>query len=493
MKRKKFFNIVPLLTLLTLFGGIFAVKPALAESRTLENKVLIDRVIRAYGGDKLINLKSLQVTDRYKFFSRDQGPNPDVNSVSLLNSTLTVDFSSDKKSIKNWRQGANGNRLSETLFDGQTGWSINHLRGTYVENKSLTAEVVGAGMMRMVDTVLALRLAKNRHSAEFITHFTLAGKAVTSLSFESANKEKYFVHVETSTGLIIRMSRNSDFKTGPLYEFGNHKKIHGLTFAADMNMLVNGEPSFITTSRSFTVNTIYQQAFMLPKDFTQLKGFIDSSKMTVNKLAEKVYLVGEGTRFSIFVDAGEYYIGGGGLGDITKRLVAINESLGVDKPIKVQVIPDHHRGHLGAVKELEEMGSRLVVAEQHRKIIESLKMNKDQDGDFLVIEKQLELANGLVEVFDINTAHADNYLLFYVPSAKLVFSAHHFGTNLIEALPGANNTIKTFRDEIERLNIDVEKYANLHGPRILSAADLDKVLSGYQVKSCPPEHQICMD
>lgn len=464
-----------------------------AAEKAVNKDELIDKVIRTYGGEKLFQITSLSVNDRYKVFSMDQGANPELNDVSRLNSVLNVDFKSGKKSVKSWRKSSNGNRLSEILFDGKTGWSINHLRGTHVENDALTTDVVGAGMMRMVDTILALRLQKHRNTAKLISHGLIAGKPIYTLSFKAGNNRSYYLDIDAAAGLILRMSQSENLTNGSVYEFGNHKVVQGLTFATDMNMLVKGKPSFITLSRSIEVNRVNQQVFSTPKDSIKLKGMINSSTMSVQKLADDVYLAGKGTNFSIFVDAGDYFIGGGGLSGLNKRLEAVNQLLGTNKTIQVQVIPDHHRGHLGAIKELEEMGSSLVIASEHRKIIESLMSNKSQQNEFISINKKMKLANGLVEVYDIDTVHSNNYLLFYVPSAKLVFSADHFGTNLIDALPSANNTTKTFYDEIERLGISVDKYASSHGPRILSAADMQTVLSGYQVKSCIPGHNICID
>jgi len=467
--------------------------PVFSAEKAVNKDVLTDKVIQAYGGEKLSQITSLGVNDRYKIFSIDQGANPEVNDVSRLNSILNVDFKSGKKSVKSWRKSSNGNRLSEILFDGETGWSINHLRGTHVENKALTTNVVGAGMMRMVDTILAMRLQKHRNTAKLISHGLIAGKPIYTLSFIAGNNRLYYLDIDAASGLILRMSQSENFIDGSVYQFGNHKVVQGFTFATDMNMLVNGKPSFITLSRSIEVNKVNQQVFSIPKDSIKLKGMIDSSTMTVQKLADDVYLAGKGTNFSIFVDAGDYFIGGGGLSGLNKRLEAVNQFLGTDKPIEVQVIPDHHRGHLGAIKDLEDMGSSLVIASEHRNIIESLLSNKKQQNEFISINKKMKLANGLVEVYDIDTVHSNNYLLFYVPSAKLVFSADHFGTNLIDALPSANKTTKTFYDEIERLGISVKKYASSHGPRILSDADMQTVLSGYQVKTCLTGHNICMD
>jgi len=485
---KKSINTVSLLIVVGYFTWF---KPAKAEANVVDKELLIERVIQTYGGNKLLNMKSIQVNDRYKVFSRDQGPNPKVNSITSLHSTLTADFVSGKISIKNWRQGSNGNRLSQNLFDGETGWSINHLRGTHVENTNLTGDVVGAGMLKMVDTVLALRLVNNKASVKLIQDSASRWKNLSILSFETEKSETYFLEIDTTTGLIMRMARNQDFMTGAVYEFSKHREVQGLMFAADMNQLVNGKPSFITMSRRFDVNIKDKSLLSIPEASTQLKGFIDSSTMTVKKLADNVYLAGQGTAFSIFVDVGDYFVGAGGLRGLKKRLAAVNQHLDANKPIKVQVIPDHHRGHLGAIKELEEMGSQLVIAKPHKEIITSLQNKSGRGNDFWIVDEQLKLADGQVEVYDINTAHAENYLLFYVPEARLVFSADHFGTNLVEALPGVNNTIKSFRDEISRLNIKVETYAHAHGPRVLTAKDLNTVLKGYKVQACPEGEAIC--
>jgi hypothetical protein len=466
--------------------------PVLSLTNKVETERLIDRVVLAYGGEKLSALKSLKVSDRYKVFSVDQGADPDMNAVSTLHSTLTVDFSSGKKSVKNWSQSANGNQLNQILYDGKSGWSINHLRGTHVENKNLNSDTVGAGMMRMIDTALALHLKEQRNTAKIISFRTYVGAPIYTLSFVAKNKKTYFLDVDLSSGFILRMYLTESPIEGTVYEFRKHTKIEGLIFASEMNMLVKGKPRFITISRTIVVNSASKQDFAIPKQSTQLKGMIDRTEMSVQKLANHVYLAGEGGRFSIFVDAGDYFIGGGGSQGLKKRLLAVNRYLGTNKLIKVQVIPDHHRGHLGAIKELEEMGSHIVIASQHRRIIESLRLNHRSD-DIRVLDNKMDLEKGLIEIYDINTVHAENYLLFYVPSAKLVFSADHFGTNLIDALPGANNTVKTFESEISRLGIEVESFAHAHGPRVLSSEDLKKVLFGYKVKPCPPGHDICMD
>lgn len=461
---------------------------AMATSKKLTKDELIDKVITTYGGDKLLQLSDLTVSDKYKVFSLDQGPDPAFNGVTTLYSELLIDFGSAKKLIKNWRQDHNGNQLRGTLFDGQSGWNINYLRGSHVKNNNVSTNTVGAGMMKMIDTLLVRQLAIHRDNAHIISTKNLLGQPIYALTFTAHDNKQYILETDASSGLVLSMLIGKSPNTGRLYQFSQHKKQEGITFAHNMDMFIAGEPRFVTTARSVKINQLTSQAFVLPKKSKQLQGLTNNSTMTVKQLADDVYLVGEQTRFSIFVDAGEYYVGAGGLGGIDKRLSALNKHLNKQNQIKVQVIPDHHRGHLGALAKLAEMNTPVLIAPTHRKIVESMYKNNNEIEE---VSNLVRLAGGKVEVYNIHTAHANNYLLFYLPAEKLVFSADHFGTSLINALPGANNTVKSLHREINRLGIPVSRYANAHSARVLNQSDLEMVLSDYEVAPCPLAHSFC--
>lgn len=462
----------------------------IAMSDKLTKDELIDKVIAAYGGDKLLQLSDLTVSDKYKVFTLDQGPDPSFNGVTILYSELFIDFDSDKKLIKNWRQDHNGNQLRGTLFDGKSGWNINYLRASHVKNSSVSTNTVGAGMMKMIDTVLVRRLAENRDSAQIVSRKNRLGQPVYTLTFTSNDNNQYAVEIDAPRGLLLSMLLGESRNTGRFYKFSQHKKQNGVTFAHNMDMFTAGEPRFVTTSRKVKVNKLNAQTFALPKASKQLQGLTNNSMMTVKQLADGVYIVGEQTRFSIFVDVGDHYVGAGGLRGIDKRLSALNKHLNKQNQIKVQIIPDHHRGHLGALSELAEMNTGILIAPTHRKIVETIYKNNNKIDE---VSNMISLVDGKVEVYNIHTAHADNYLLFYLPAEKLVFSADHFGTSLINALPGANNTIKSFHSEINRLGISVSRYANAHSARVLSQSDLKMVLSDYKIQPCPLTHAFCQN
>ena len=66
----------------------------------MTSQQVLDYVFSTYGGNNLNKITSLEVYDKYKVFSLDQGPDPKVNTVSKLSSKLSVDFSTGKKERK---------------------------------------------------------------------------------------------------------------------------------------------------------------------------------------------------------------------------------------------------------------------------------------------------------------------------------------------------------------------------------------------------------
>ena len=110
---------------------------------------------------------------------------------------------------------------------------------------------------------------------------------------------------------------------------------------------------------------------------------------------------------------------------------------------------------------------------------------------FSIIKDKATLGNGAVEVYDIATMHADNYLLVYVPAAKLVFAEDHFETQLKVAVPRVHKDMLMFRKAMEALPIDVEFLIDGHSPRLLSITEFNEATNNYQDVICPVAYNIC--
>ena len=110
-----------------------------------------------------------------------------------------------------------------------------------------------------------------------------------------------------------------------------------------------------------------------------------------------------------------------------------------------------------------------------------------------MVDGKLELAGGKVHVYDISTITSEHFLLFYVPSAKLVYTLDEFGTNLLNSVPSADKKLVSFRHAIEALEIDIQQFTYVHGTGVLSIEQLRQVTDNFKEGFCLKGHTICAD
>jgi len=474
--------------IICLLISVSTVTHASEREKTISKQAVIEQIANAYGGNTLISMKSIIVHDRYKTITANGGVKPGLDAISQLHSTLTVDFELGRKSVKNWSINARGKRLGQIMFDGESGWSINYLRGSHVLRPDLNQHNVGAGMMRLLDTTVVRSLLDAGDLVNYEGYEYIGRKKHHKLSFKINGKTDVTIYVNSSTGLINQMTQPN----GSTYIYSDHKKSNGITYASDTNQLRDGKAVMLTYSRTIEVNPIVSTAFTLPKSTKALEGMRDNSKLVVNKLDDDVYIAGLGNRSSLFVDAGDHYVAVGNLPGFKKRLQAVNDVVGAEKTVKYTVVSEH-QGHMGALDELAELGANFVTVAEHVPLLKSRLSQPLADERFVLVEKQRAFANGKVEVFDIQTVTSDQFLLFYVPSVKLVYTMDEFGTNLLNSVPSGDKRTLSLRHAIEALDIDVQQFAYVHGTGILSMTQLKQVTDGYIEGDCPEGHVICSE
>ncbi len=451
-------------------------------------QAIIEKVVAAYGGKSLTSMKSLIVRDRYKSIAENGGIRPGLDAVSRLHSTLTVDYGQNRKSVKNWSVSARGKRLTQIMYDGVNGWSINHLRGSHVIRNDLNQNNVGAGMMRLLDTTVVRSLLDARDTATYQGQESFLGKMHEKLSFKINGTTQVTIFIDSKTGLVSKLTRPN----GTHYLYSGHRKRNGVAYASDTNQLNQGKAAVVTLSRTIEINPDVSDAFVLPETTKALKGMRDNSKMVVREIGNDTYLAGLGNRSSLFVDGGDHFVAVGSLNGFEKRLQAVNEKLGTNKPVKYLVVPEH-QGHFGDIDKIAAMGTDFVTVANHLPLLNSRFKQPLPAERFLKVNEKLELANGKVHVYDISLITSEQFLLFYVPKEKLVFSLDEFGTNLLDSVPSADKRMLSFRKAIEGLGIDAQQFAYVHGTGILSMAQLQQVTDSYIDGYCPEGHTICLD
>ena len=453
--------------------------------------VLIGKIVTAYGGDALTAAKSLTIENQNRNVNVGQSADPAATSVGINKARLVIDFENQRKSFENWTKNRGGIFLNQAIFDGETGYAINHGARTSNVNANLTFGAIGGGTMRTLDTTLVTVLLENRDSAVIGDEVIYRSRPHATLIFPMAGSPDLTIFVDSDSGLISKMTRENPAVGTLQYVFNNHKTSDGVTYAGQSTFLVAGQPNTLTVERSVSVNADVSADFALPSGYREQGGNIDTSEMMVRELGDGIYYAGQNGGFSIFVDAGDHFVAAGGYAALPARFDAVKEAAGVDKPLKQQIVTHHHSDHIGGMGEAATLGANFVTVAEHVAPIQAVLPTPLADDRFELVDGTASLAGGKIQVFDISTAHSEQYLLVYVPSLGLVFSADHFSTNLEAGLPTPNNNMATFRTAVEALDLNIKGFIGAHGTRQLTMDDLRAATDGYREVACPGGRAIC--
>jgi len=452
---------------------------------------LIEKIVAAYGGEALTTAKSLTIENENRNINIGQSADPAETNIAINKARLVIDFENGRKSLENWNKNRGGVFLNQAIFDGETGYAINHGTKTSSVNANLTYAAVGGGAMRTLDTTLVTVLLENRDNAVRGEDIRYRNRPHETMTFPMAGSPELTIFVDKESGLISKMTRENPAVGTLQYVFTNHKMDDGVTYAGQSSFLIAGQPNSLTVERSISVNSDISNDFMIPGDYEEQGPNIDTSEMMVRKLADGIFYAGQNGGFSIFVDAGDHFVAAGGYAGLTARFDAVKAEAGIDKPLRQQIVTHQHSDHIGGMAEAATLGAKFVTVAEHVGSVQGQFTEALPEDRFELVEGKASYAGGRVEVYDISTAHADHYLLVYVPEIGLVFSADHFSTNLEQGLPTANNNMATFRTAVEALDLEIDSFIGAHGTRPLTMQDLRVATNGYVEVKCPGNRPIC--
>jgi len=457
--------------------------------------VLIDKVVAAYGGDALLKLKTLRINDRYKGFRFGQSTTPDEVDLAHYNAQVTIDFETRRKALK-WVRGSQPYiSLQHQIFDGTGGYYIDHTAQTLAENGGISYASADRRISLMLDTVLARMVTGERDKAVYQGEEDYRGDLHEKISFQADGYPELTLYIDGETGRISKMQR-AHWVAGQYfnYQFSAYQQQDGIIYAGSTYVTRGGQPFEVVTARSVTFNPEVGAAFALPGGYGDEKPSLDFSEMTVKKLADGVYLAGRNWGFSIFVDAGDYFIAAGGYAGLKDRFEAMNAFAGTDKPLKYQVVSHHHIDHIGGMKEAAELGAVFVTVADHAASIRESAGTAISDDRFILVDGFGSIAGGKLKVMDFPSGHTSHMLVSYFPDAKIAFTADTFFSRQAAGAPsgydGLNRLKKLFADH----DLDARNFAAAHSGRVLTSADLDAALGNIPADAvCPADWNFCRE
>ena len=469
---------------LVFFSVSFAAKAGDVE------EAIITKVIQVYGGEKLTSAKSITVVNYNKGPWPGQSENPGLQEIWRINEELTIDFVGKRKSMLSWRVSRSGKDLDRFVFDGQKGRIYDILNHKYSDEDWLSYDSLGRTVARSSDTLIARALADNKDSTNYLGEAVYRGTLHQKLRIKMATGPEYTLYIHKAKGLISKMVRQHPSAGELAYVFSNHGQSDGVVFARDMDFFVGGKPRKLSVERNISINPPLENLFDQPPGYTNWGEVFDSSEMSVRKLAKNVYHAGKGRSFTLFVDAGDYLIASGGERDLKETYQAVKAQTG-DKPLKYMILTHHHTEHLGTLHDALALGANIVTVAQHLPPIRNRLSKAISNESFTLVEGKASFGDGAVQIHDIATAHSEHYLLVYLPKQKLVFGEDLFETQLKTGMPRVHQDMVTFRQALDALDIEVERFSDGHSLRQLTMAELRAATDAFREVTCPRGYHIC--
>lgn len=455
---------------------------------------LITKVTEAYGGDLIRELASFRIEDRFIAPATGQSISPDLTEVGSSRQVLVVDIKNNRAVYDSWNEGRQGGFQNSVISDGENAQTINYQSGTYGKAANADPKVFAGGTMRTSDTVLVYELNQVKDKAVLGEDVVYMNRPHHTLSMPFPSSPDLKLFIDAKTFLVSRMQRINPQLGSLDYVYGKHKQHNGVGYASTINFLIAGVPNIISTMHEATFNFEPSADLFALADGLEAEGErIDTSEMLVNKISDRVFHIGQGGGFSLFVDSGVGTIAAGGYPALKARFARFQSESDNYQPLTHQVVTHHHSDHIGGMAEAIELGARLVTVDENVAAIKAGTSPTPEDRHFYRIGSRASFGRGSnrVDIYEVSTIHAASFLVTYVPADKLVFIADHMGSPFAKGLPVANSGTVDMLAALEALDIDIRKIATAHNARIFSMQDMKDSVAAYKPSKCSGDRPIC--
>lgn len=432
-------------------------------------------------------------------------PDQDWPRFDLTSYTRTIDFATNSSKIEmvvvqgdnptrgGGRQPIVGERRSTLLVSGEYAWDM---RGDNVAPAPAAAEQRLLEIFLTPHGFLKGALAGNPTA---ITRNEY-GERVTVVSFVALGK--YRVNGTITGDNVVRRVQTwlPNPVVGDLYYetvYTNYRDIDGIQFPGRWHQhrdFDDGaqEPDVSGGDHAFGLETISDvsvnvrgAALTVPE--AARTATIPPVRVETERLADGVWLVAGGSHNSVAVEFGDHVAVIEAPLNEERSLAVIEEvtSLVPDKPIRFIVNTHHHWDHLGGLRTYVHEGATVVMHEgNHAYYQEVLRagpwmLNPDRyslypteewsEGYIFETVREKYILGDETRIVELHHVqgldHVEGMLIAYFPTEKLVVEADLYTPPApgaqAPASPSASS--RTFYENLQRLNLDVETIVPIHG------------------------------
>ena len=275
-------------------------------------------------------------------------------------------------------------------------------------------------------------------------------------------------------------------------KFTDYKDFGGIQFSAHIVRNQGGHP--VLDINVATVKSNPNVDIKVPQDLAKAPAVT----VTSEKLADGVYYLTGGTHHSVAIDQIDHIaIVEAPLNEErSQAVIAKAKELIPNKPIYYLINTHAHFDHAGGLRTFVDEGATIVTHQPNQAYFAKVwaaphtinpdrlaKSNKEARFDGFTGKHVLTDGKRPIEIHSIaGNGHNDAFVLVYLPNEKILVEADAYTPTAANVPPPAtpNPYSVNLYENIQKLNLNVEKIAALHGPRVVTLADLQSVI-GQQV------------
>jgi glyoxylase-like metal-dependent hydrolase (beta-lactamase superfamily II) len=450
---------------------------ALCVSATAQDaKSVLEAAIKNMG-----DIKSAQYSGSGAQFNLGQSVSPDAPwpRTELKSFTRTVDY--DKQASRYETVNAQGALTVQFLSGdkawGQAGANITTSAAAVTTERQLQILMTPHGFLK--GALANKATAKKSGKATLVTFIALGKYQVVGVISAENLVEKVETRLDNSVlGDMLVETTYSDYR-----DFG------GLKFPAKMAQKQGGHPVFDLTVTEVKANV----ALDLSVPDTVRQATPPAAQVTSEKLADGVWYLAGGTHHSVAVEFSDHVavIEAPLNEDRSNAVIAEVKKLLPAKPIRYLINTHHHFDHSGGLRTYVAEGATIVTHQINKAFYETTFKSPhtlNPDRQWREKKKAKILAIGAKHVMSDSARtvelhliqdnpHNTGIIMAWLPKEKLLVEVDVYSPLPPNASPPANpnpNMVNLY-ENIQRLNLDVNRIVPLHG-RVVELAELKRTI-----------------
>ena len=446
-----------------------------AMSLAQDSKGVLEATIRNMG-----NIKSIQYSGSGAVFTLGQSVSPDTPwpRVEIKSLTRTVDY--DKLATRQEAVGAQGAVTIQFLAGdkawGQTGTNVTPATPIATADRQLQIWLTPHGFLK---GAVANKAVVKRGKVTTVT-FTAPGKSRVVGTISADNLvEKVDSWLDNPVlGDMLVETTYSDYR-----DFG------GFRFPTKIVQKQGGFPVFELTVTEAKANVTLDLA--VPDAVRQAA--LPAVQVTPQKLADGVWYLTGGSHHSVAVEFADHIalIEAPLNEERSMAVIAEVKKLNPTKPIRYLVNTHYHFDHSGGLRTYVAEGATIITHQSNEQFYKQTfkaphTLNPDRQsrenrrGKIMAIGAKHVLTDGArtVELHLIQgSPHNTGILMAWLPKEKLLVEVDVYTPLAPDAQPPStpNAAAVNLYDNIQRLNLDVNQIAPLHG-RLVTVAELRRTI-----------------